>query len=60
MRDETVEKPTMDETAEKFPTRDASPPLELAFGGNAWCLRLALEEARTLMGATRLASEKMQ
>ena len=29
------------------------PPLELAFGGNAWCLRLVLEETRTLMGATR-------
>ena len=23
----------------KAPTRDASPPLELAFGGSIWCLK---------------------
>ena len=38
------------------PTRDASPPLELAFGGSAWWQHLVLEETQTLMGATRLAS----
>ena len=25
-----------------FPTRDASPPLVLAFGGSVWCLRLVI------------------
>ena len=54
MRDETVEKPTMDEAAEKFPTRDAS-PLELAFGGNAWCLRLVVAFGLAF-GARRNAS----
>ena len=41
-----------------IPTRDASPPLELAFGGSAWLWRLVLEETQALMGATRLASGK--
>ena len=39
-----------------FPTRDASPPLEVAFGGSAQLLLLVLEETQALMGATRLAS----
>ena len=34
------------------------PPLEFAFGGSVWWLRLGLEETQALMGATRLASEK--
>ena len=42
-----------------FPTRDASPPLELAFGGSVW-RRLVLEETLALMGATRLASGLVQ
>ena len=41
-----------------FPTRDASPPLEVAFCGSVW-RRLVLEETLALMGATRLeAAEK--
>ena len=39
-----------------FPTRDASPPLEVAF---CWW-RLVLEETQALMGATRLASGIVQ
>gem|GEM_PF-543591 len=42
-----------------FPTRDASPPLELAFCGSVWW-RLVLEETLALMGATRLASGIVQ
>ena len=38
-----------------FPTRDASPPLEVAFGGSVWCTKLKLK-TQALMGATRLAS----
>ena len=42
-----------------FPTRDASPPLEIAFCGSVW-RRLVLEETQALMGATRLASGIVQ
>ena len=42
-----------------IPTRDASPPLELAFGGSVWW-RFVLEETLALMGATRLASGIVQ
>ena len=50
-----------------IPTRDASPPLEVAFGGSVlmiafyasvWWWRLVLEGTLALMGATRLASGK--
>ena len=41
----------------KKPTRDASPPLELAFSGSVG-VHLLLEETLALMGATRLASGK--
>ena len=41
-----------------YTMRDASPPLEVAFGGSALWLRLVLEETQALMGATRLASGK--
>ena len=41
----------------KKPTRDASPPLELAFSGSVGG-HLVLEETQALMGATRLASGK--
>ena len=37
-----------------IPTRDASPPLEVALGGSVGCCKKAL----ALMGATRLASGK--
>ena len=40
------------EPLSQIPTRDASPPLEVAFGdsvsGSVWCLRLMLETVRTL------------
>ena len=38
--------PTRDEAAEKCPTRDASPPLEVAFRGRVWCLRFVLASVR--------------
>ena len=51
-----------DEAAKNAPTRDASPPLEVALSGSVGCLRLSQNgiikqhKTQALMGATRLAS----